>query len=273
MKFGLAVLPMLAVTFLAPNANAQLPDTGLVASQMAKALAHSKQKSVIVFDFWGADGLSGMGPYLAQNFSAALAKQGLSFQVLDREKIPAACSRYGLSLSVLSDFSTAVWVGHELGAEAVVVGHLEKHTDALDMTITSYRTRDLKQLGAFRATFPISTETGALLNKEINYRVAATGEVPPAGTNGYTFPKCLHCPPAAYSHEAADAKLSGIVVLQVIVGRDGKAHEISVTRGLPNGLTKQALEAVSQWTFRPASDAEGTPMAVRQVIEVSFHLY
>jgi len=267
-----SALILLGIVFV-PASQAQLPDTGSMASQMAKAIAHSKQKSVIVFDFWGANELSGMGQYLAQNFSAALAKSGLSFQVLDREKIPAACSRYGLSLSVLSDFSTAVWLGREMGAEAVVVGRLEKHTDALDMTITSYRTRDLKQLAAFRATFPISAETGVLLNKEINDRAVATGDVPSAGTNGYTFPRCLHCPPASYSQEAADAKLSGIVVLQAIVGKDGKAHEISVTRGLPNGLTKQALEAVSHWTFRPASDAEGTPVAVRQVIEVSFHLY
>jgi TonB family protein len=273
MKFLQTFALSLAMIFAA-NVNTQLPKTDPLAAQMAGAIAHSKQKSVIVFDFWGRDNkLNGLGQYLAQNFSMALAKAAPSVEVLDRAKISAACAGRGLSLSVLSDVSTAIWIGRELGAQAVIVGRLENDADVLDMTLTSYRTRDLKQFAGFRTTALMSVEMRSLLNKEVKYLAIPTGVVPLAGKGGYTFPKCLHCPPALYSQEAADEKLSGIVVLDAIIGKDGKAHEISVGKGLPFGLTKQALEAVSQWTFKPASDAEGTPMAVRQVIEVNFHLY
>jgi Gram-negative bacterial TonB protein C-terminal len=151
------------------------------------------------------------------------------------------CAGRGLSLSVLGDISTAIWIGRELGAQAVIIGRLTNHADALDMTLTCYRTRDLKPLAGLRVTLPTSVEMKSLLNKKIEYLAVATGVKPAAGTNGYTFPKCLHCPPAAYSQQAADEKISGIVVLDAIVGKDGKAHEISVAKGLPYGLTKQAL--------------------------------
>jgi hypothetical protein len=109
------------------------------------------------------------------------------------------CAGRGLSLSVLDDISTAIWIGRELGAQAVIIGRLTNHADALDMTLTCYRTRDLKPLAGLRVTLPTSVEMKSLLNKKIEYLAVATGVKPAAGTNGYTFPKCLHCPPAAYS--------------------------------------------------------------------------
>jgi len=243
----------------------------LIADRMAQAIAHSKQKSVIVFDFSGPDGkFNGLGQYLAGNFNAALAQPARSFAVLDREKISAACAARGLSLSVLSDVFTAVWIGRELGAQAIVVGQFAVHADTLDITFNSYRTRDGKPLAALQASSLLSVEMRTLLAKKIAVPTDAT---PSPGTNGYTYPKCWHCPQADYSQAAVDHKLEGTVVLLAIVGKDGKAHEISVQKELPDGLTRQALEAVTHWTFKPASDRERTPVAVRQVIEVTFHLY
>ena len=70
-----------------------------------------------------------------------------------------------------------------------------------------------------------------------------------------------------------DQKFEGTMVLTAVVKEDGRAYDIAVLKGLPYGLTKQGIEAVTQWTFRPASTAEGAPIAVQQTIEVSFHLY
>ena len=262
---------LLAGVAIAPALPAQLPQTDLVANRMVQAIAHSKQKSVIVFDFSGPDGkLNGLGEYLAGNLNAALAQPARSFLVLDREKISAECAARGLSLSVLSDVDTALWIGRELGAQTIVLGHLAIHAENLDITFSLYRARDLKPLAAFQASSPISAEMRTLLAKEIAVPTDAT---PSSGTNGYTYPRCRHCPQAAYSQEAVHDKFEGTVVLIAVVGIDGKAREISVQKELPYGLTKQALEAVTHWTFKPAADPQGTPTAVRQVIEVSFHLY
>jgi hypothetical protein len=40
-----------AASFLASNANAQLPQTNPLSAEMAQAIGHAKQKSVVVFDF------------------------------------------------------------------------------------------------------------------------------------------------------------------------------------------------------------------------------
>jgi periplasmic protein TonB len=65
----------------------------------------------------------------------------------------------------------------------------------------------------------------------------------------------------------------GIVVLTAVVGADGKAHDIVVIKPLPDGLTEKAVEAVESWRFNPAKGPDGNPAAVRQTIEVNFHIY
>jgi TonB family protein len=75
----------------------------------------------------------------------------------------------------------------------------------------------------------------------------------------------------AYTPEALAAKLSGAVVLAIIVGADGKAHNVRVLRGLGMGLDEKAVEAVEQWHFRPGMK-DGQAVNVRAQIEVNFRL-
>ena len=94
-----------------------------------------------------------------------------------------------------------------------------------------------------------------------------------AGTGGYGYPACLYCPQAQYSDEAVKAKYQGTVELVAIITPDGRATEIQVLKGVGLGLDEKAIEAVRTWRFRPALGPNGKPAAVRQIIEVTFHLY
>jgi protein TonB len=94
-----------------------------------------------------------------------------------------------------------------------------------------------------------------------------------AGTGGYGVPACIYCPQAQFSDEAVKAKYQGTVLLVAIVTADGRATEIHVVKGLGLGLDEKAIEAVRTWRFRPAAGPNGKPAAVRQTIEVTFHLY
>ena len=58
----------------------------------------------------------------------------------------------------------------------------------------------------------------------------------------------------------------------MIVGADGRVHNVRVYRALGHGLDEKAIEAVEQWQFEPAT-TEGKPVAVQISVEVSFHLY
>jgi TonB family protein len=74
-----------------------------------------------------------------------------------------------------------------------------------------------------------------------------------------------------YTGEAKDAKLSGTVLLSVVVGTDGIAHDINVVKPLGMGLDEKAVEAVQKWLFNPGMK-NGEPVNVRAQIEINFRL-
>jgi len=89
---------------------------------------------------------------------------------------------------------------------------------------------------------------------------------------GVSAPRALFAPDPEYSEEARKAKWQGTVVLWVVVGPDGRAHDIRVQRSLGMGLDEKAVEAVKQWKFDPAKK-DGQPVAVQINVEVNFRLY
>lgn len=94
----------------------------------------------------------------------------------------------------------------------------------------------------------------------------------PAGKHGVTVPEVIYNPEPSFSDEARKAKQQGVVVLLVVVGKDGRTSNIRVGQSLGMGLDEKAMEAVSRWLFRPAT-LNGHPVATQIAIEVDFHLY
>jgi protein TonB len=90
--------------------------------------------------------------------------------------------------------------------------------------------------------------------------------------NGVSAPVAIFDPEPDYSEEARKAKYQGVVVLSVVVGPDGRAHDPKVQRSLGMGLDEKAIEKIKEWKFEPAK-RDGQAVAVMVSIEVSFHLY
>src|SRR5882724_2956844 len=84
---------------------------------------------------------------------------------------------------------------------------------------------------------------------------------------------CLRCPDPLYSDEARKAKMQGQVTMRVLVGADGRARDIQVTRGIGLGLDENAVRAVRSWQFIPAKDAARRPVATWITIETVFRLF
>ena len=74
-----------------------------------------------------------------------------------------------------------------------------------------------------------------------------------------------------YSEEARKAKWQGTVVLTVIVDEAGRPSHVSVLRSLGLGLDQKAIDAVSQWRFKPGLK-DGKAVPVIATIEVNFRL-
>jgi TonB family protein len=89
--------------------------------------------------------------------------------------------------------------------------------------------------------------------------------------DGVTSPRVIYKVDPVYTEEARQQKIAGSTLLSVIVGTDGMAHDINISKSLDPGLDRSAAEAVQQWHFEPGS-LNGEPVAVRAVIEVNFRL-
>ena len=74
-----------------------------------------------------------------------------------------------------------------------------------------------------------------------------------------------------YSEEARAAKVSGTVLLRIVVDIDGKAKDIEVVNGIGLGLDEQAVLAIQRWKFKPG-EKDGAPVPVMANIEVNFKL-
>jgi TonB family protein len=90
-------------------------------------------------------------------------------------------------------------------------------------------------------------------------------------SDGVTAPQVIDRVAPAYTDEAKAAKISGSVLLSIVVGTDGLAHDINVVRGIDSGLDLNAVDAVQKWHFQPGTK-DGVPVAVQAQIEVNFKL-
>ena len=89
---------------------------------------------------------------------------------------------------------------------------------------------------------------------------------------GVSAPHVIYQPDPEYSEEARKAKYQGTVILWVVIGPDGRVHDMRVQRSLGLGLDEKAMEAVRTWKFDPARK-DGQPVAVQVNVEVNFRLY
>jgi len=74
-----------------------------------------------------------------------------------------------------------------------------------------------------------------------------------------------------YTDEARLARLEGSVLVTVVVGENGTLRDVHVARPIGLGLDGNAVEAVKQWQFAPASEGQKPVIAVAHV-DVSFRL-
>jgi len=82
--------------------------------------------------------------------------------------------------------------------------------------------------------------------------------------------KLVQHPEPVYPPLAMQARISGVVHLNVIIGKDGTVQKLTVASGHPL-LVPAALEAARQWVYQPTL-LNGQPVEVVTQIEVEFTL-
>lgn len=140
-------------------------------------------------------------------------------------------------------------------------------TTALDAIFTdSIATLDLPlpwcwQQYAHEHLFPAGTAT-------------KTGGVPhPVGYGqGTSNPRVKKQVEPGFSAAARALNYSGIVLVNMMVGKDGIPTHVRILRATGLGLDELAVAAVSQYVFEPATEF-GTPVEVELNVEVNFQVF
>jgi hypothetical protein len=278
--FVRSLLPFVALAsavllFDVSSARAQQSAMDAAAAQFADALAHSKQTSVIVFDFTGPDNrATALGQTLANSFSHSLATSAHGFMVMDRSSVDQTLADYRVTIASDPDLQLLSWLAQNLKVQASVAGRLSVDGDKLSVALSCSRASDAKNIKALQITIPLTDDQRALLANDILEIDNANNleTYPVGGKNGYSAPRCVYCPrPDVRS--AAPLKIQGVVELVGIVGTDGRVHRLRVVKPLPGGLSSAAVEAVTKWRIAPATGPDGKPVAVREIFEVFFKIF
>lgn len=99
------------------------------------------------------------------------------------------------------------------------------------------------------------------------------GAPPPPRPVGVTQAlKILAKPKPSYTDAARQAQVQGTVILRVTFLANGSIGSISPVKGLPNGLTEQAIAAARSMRFEPAKK-DGQGQTVTKQVEYTFSIY
>ncbi|MDQ1411033.1 MAG: hypothetical protein QOJ41_2768 [Acidobacteriaceae bacterium] len=72
-----------------------------------------------------------------------------------------------------------------------------------------------------------------------------------------------------YPPTLVNEHVEGEVVLYAVIRADGSVDSVELVRGLDQQLDANAMEALSQWKFRPAS-RQGTPVDLEAIVHIPF---
>jgi periplasmic protein TonB len=86
-----------------------------------------------------------------------------------------------------------------------------------------------------------------------------------------TPPQLIYKVEPEFSEEARKAKFSGMVILAIEVDAAGHARALRVIQSPGLGLEQKAIDAVTQWRFRPGYQ-DGKPVVTSATVEVNFRL-
>jgi protein TonB len=89
--------------------------------------------------------------------------------------------------------------------------------------------------------------------------------------SGIEPPQLVHEVKADYTEDARQRGITGDVVLEIVVRRDGSVADVRVLHGLNWGLSERAVQAVRQWRFAAARRL-GSPVDVIVEVAVEFKI-
>ena len=238
-----------------------------LAKGLSAVLQKANVKTVVIGDFPGnGGGVSLQGAFLADQLWFAVVPQEKGFRMLNRGSLHRQL--YARELSKASFGRAQVEAARALGAEVLITGKIEPRANDLNIAISAVDVSTAKDISRWTWVVPRTASLDALALQPIQ----ASGPVYVLQQDGVNTPSCAYCPPPQYSEAARKEKIEGTVVVEVVIDAFGRAGKVWELRGLPDGLTQQAIDVVRQWHFKAAQNADGRAVTVMVPVDVTFRL-
>ena len=226
---------------------------------------------------------------IQSGFGAGAYPLGSVFPSVDKvvkPNYPEAAVRAGIEGEVLLE---AVVGPNGSVADARVVKSLDTSTGLDDAALDAVRKwkfkpatiegRKVAAVVALRVAFYLRqpgktsgkpfVETGLRSPDDSAFENATAADAP-----GVTRPTLVRDVRPRYTSEAMRRKIQGRVVIEAVIGIEGRVTAARITRSLDSsfGLDRQALAAARQWEFTPAR-RDGVPIPVKIQIDLEFRLH
>jgi TonB family protein len=111
----------------------------------------------------------------------------------------------------------------------------------------------------------LSWEQWETLEKIRNVEIAIVGDT--------VQPRPINQPNPAYTDQARNAKISGVIVVKVLIHKDGSVSPLKIVQGLGYGLDEATIETIAKkWKFHPGVK-NGKPVDAEATVEISFQQF
>ncbi len=114
----------------------------------------------------------------------------------------------------------------------------------------------------------LNSATGSWILNFSELRVNSDGPRP--ASSDLSGPSPLRKIDPKYPPTLIKEHVEGEVVLYAVIRRDGSVDSIQLVRGIDEQLDANAMDALSQWKFRPAS-RQGAPVELEAIVHIPFH--
>lgn len=136
--------------------------------------------------------------------------------------------------------------------------------DTLASPVTAERNQDYRCSDDGTLERIIESEESAVVNASPSERILRAKET--------DSPVVITAKPQpSYTKEARRNGIQGFVALRVLLSGNGRVSRIRVMKGLPSGLTENAIRAACKMKFKPAIK-DGAPVSQWVIAEYAFRL-
>jgi len=237
--------------------------------QLAANLNKCGLKRIAILDFEDPNKrVDAFGAWLADQLAAAPGDPWTPIEVVDRKQIAAKWEQLRIAEPYTTEPDRRLHLATGFGA-TLIEGSYSPAENGIGLQLGTSPSR---MPNALVVKLAMTDEMQSHLTRPLESLVPGEGIFTP-GIAGISIPRCEDCPNPNFSAGALNGLGRGTVRLMIVVDANGRASDATVENGFNPELDENAISAVKRWKFKPATDVDGKPVAVRTPVEIVFRVF